>query len=748
MEIELEKIDTDPFSESNRETVFLETTDASDKFQEVCKVTFNSLCQRKGHWYNADPVSRDFRSDIQVMRSLAVMLVLLFHLDIQFFSGGFIGVDIFFVISGYLVIGSIFRNCLNDKFDCFAFMANRIKRLFPASAICLLFVVLLFLIFPVLQKNAGSQGWYDIVWASLHVANIKYYVNENQYFKADNSVNFVLHYWSLALEEQFYLFFPMLFFVFYKITKWVKGSFFNKLTIAAFTIALGLVSLILCLIPQLDSSQKFFLLHTRIWEFLAGSLVALFQEEISDFIEENKVYRVIFDVSRYILICSLIICSIFVSSVLYPNGMTLLVVAITSAILACNKPIENVFLETIGNLSYSIYLYHFPIIQLFRTSYEMWLGDLSYGFQIKVLTILLLTAAAAAFSFYIIEEKSARLNFPPGIWYILLIVFSFMIAGIAVFLYTAPTLTLTTQVFTNNSFYGKPNFLNLDNMSYNQVELLQHNARSAGHTGYLSHTLDAYFSKYLEITSFPLEGKSKNNPNGRCMLIYGDSNAAQWFPAIIRLANTIATNTIFVAYSYDRFNTGKVYDDKEADEFIKRSMDNVAFQQCNYTVSIFARSSLHIFPYNKIQKALFFERVKRLTKYFAKRGCSVVIEGIPREPGEHNPNICLAKEIYDELNTVPSSTNKSTVLPVKFIKKCALNKNTSVFNYDGTLNGTNVYIFSMNKYLCVDDICPPNYYDVPIYMDQTHISEAMAFLLSATFVDEMINIPCVSSRYR
>ncbi len=162
-------------------------------------------------------VHKDFRSDLQVLRALAVILVVLFHLDLPFWNGGFTGVDVFYTLSGYLVIGSVFNGCINNKYDYVIFLAGRIKRLFPASFVCLLGIGLIFLVFPIIQQTSGNQGWIDLVWAASHGANIRFFINENQYFRSDNTVSFVLHYWTLALEEQFYLIMPFVIMIYSKI---------------------------------------------------------------------------------------------------------------------------------------------------------------------------------------------------------------------------------------------------------------------------------------------------------------------------------------------------------------------------------------------------------------------------------------------------------------------------------------------------------------------------------------------------
>lgn len=747
----------------------IDTTFENDSSLTLQLCSKLSIFEQKYPVYNTEILpSREFRSDIQVLRCLAVVLVTLFHLDISFFSGGFIGVDIFFVISGYLVVGSIFRSCLNNKFDYILFLSSRIKRLFPASAICLIFIILLFVIFPQIQQISGNQGWYDIFWASLHGANVKFYLNENQYFRSDNTVSFVLHYWSLALEEQFYLIFPLIFICFYKILNYLTqylsfGDKYNRSFITLFIVCIGLCSLIVSLLPQISTSQKFFLLHTRVWEFLAGSLISLYQQDISTIIKEKiPTYQCtqeysdltnLFVALRWLLIFTLILCGIFVSPQSYPNEITLMIVIITCAIIAFDYPIENIVLESIGNWSYSIYLYHFPIIQLFRVMYNSWLPNthyfITYEFQIKIVAILVLTMLFALISFYTIEQQILRINLAPMIWYIIIISISCIVAGIAASLFTFPTLILSTQVHSNVSYYNQDNFMNnLKNMSLDQIALLKYNTNIAKHTGYLGHNINTYISKKLEFTSLNL-----NNESNKCLLLYGDSNGMHWFPAIEKLSYKLNISTIFFADSYDRYNNGQLFDEREGDEFIIYSKNNIKFQQCTSVLSIFARMS-KITSHNNVDKKALSLRLHKLTNFFGQKGCSIIINSIPRMPGEYDPNHCLSIEIYNEMKfnnielpIISNNTNKLDILNVNFITKCSLNKNISVFDYNEIAN--NSIILSMNKYLCTPEsgVCPANYYDVPIYMDQSHLSEAIVWMLSPTFVDEIINMPCVKSSF-
>ena len=638
-----------------------------------------SLFRQKGSYW-VDLPQKDFRSDIQVMRCLAVILVILFHMDIPFFQGGFIAVDVFFVISSYLVIGSIYKQCLNDQFDYLLFLSSRIKRLFPASMVCLLFISFLFIFL--------NENWYDIVWASLHGANIHFYVGENQYFKPAPS--YMLHYWSLALEEQFYFLFPLVIVGYYKLISLISDDY-KRFFLALFTMIIMVVSFAFCLIPQL-SGMKFYLLHSRIWEFLAGALVSLYQENISNELRiKMNEYEKLFDilnVMRYLGILSLIICSMFISSDNYPNEKTLIVVLITSLILAFDYPIENVLLETIGNWSYSIYLYHFPIIQLFKM--------VNLSFELKFLLIVLCITVLSVMSFYLVERVALRINIPPIAWMVILIIGSGMVALMASLLFVYPSFVFVTPM--NGSYYNKS--FEFPQLNEKEIELLKYNSKIVSRTGYLGKNLDTYISKKLEFTSI-LKGFDE------CLLIYGDSNAMQWFPAITTLSNFL-NSSIFFADSYDRFHTGQVYDEREGEAFITHSLLNNDFQHCKHVITIFARTSMHLWDYDKKQLNEFSKRLQRLTTFFQKRGNVIVIEGIPRNVNNLN----------DDMNATWDETQ-------------------SVFSYQDLVKPE--ILLSMNRYLCQNSKCPGHYREIPIYMDITHLSEGYVWFLTNTFVDEIMH---------
>jgi peptidoglycan/LPS O-acetylase OafA/YrhL len=203
-----------------------------------------------------------YRRDIDGLRAIAILLVIIFHAFPKFLRGGFIGVDIFFVISGYLITGIILKGLNRDNFSLLEFYSRRIKRIFPALIVVLSFCLI--------------AGWYVLLadeYEALgkHIAAGSIYISnfvlqsEAGYFDTDVELKPLLHLWSLAVEEQFYLFFPLLLILSHRLRINALG-----VIIIGFAISFALN------VSQITDkpSEVFFYPQSRIWELLIGSAVA------------------------------------------------------------------------------------------------------------------------------------------------------------------------------------------------------------------------------------------------------------------------------------------------------------------------------------------------------------------------------------------------------------------------------------------------------------------------------------------
>tara|TARA_B100000131_G_scaffold120951_1_gene117967 strand:+ start:3861 stop:5849 length:1989 start_codon:yes stop_codon:yes gene_type:complete len=315
-----------------------------------------------------------YRSEIDGLRAFAVIPVLLFHAGFEFFNGGFIGVDIFFVISGYLITSIILKDMSNQSFSLVNFYERRARRILPA----LFFVLFCSIPFALIwmMPNQLIDFSNSLLSVVTFVSNIFFYF-ESGYFEASAELKPLLHTWSLSIEEQFYIFFPI-----FVILLWSKR-------LGLITIILFIVVILSLMLSQIGGNLKFtspfieknfqftsipnfafFLLPTRIWELGIGSLAALtlFKNNQDTIITPKNNFLSLFGL---LIICSSIV--LFDQRTPHPGLLTLFPILGTLLIIFfCEsktitaKILSKPIFVMIGLTSYSIYLWHVPILAYLR----------------------------------------------------------------------------------------------------------------------------------------------------------------------------------------------------------------------------------------------------------------------------------------------------------------------------------------------------------------------------------------------
>jgi peptidoglycan/LPS O-acetylase OafA/YrhL len=292
-----------------------------------------------------------YRSDIDGLRALAVLAVLLYHAKVKYVSGGYVGVDIFFVISGFLITTIIEKSIKTENFSLLGFYERRVRRIFPA-----LFVVMIVILAAGYFLLDGSN-FNELANTALStaVSSSNFYFNStSDYFDAKSSLNPLLHTWSLSVEEQFYLVLPLLL---WGLSRFQKK---NKLIIL---ILLAILSLIFSQMQVISNpTTAFFFPQHRAWELLAGSLIAILGITVS-----SGKGKAVLSVIGLALIFYPIFT--FTNSTRFPGTNALYPVIGTSFLLiggSGNKGIVQKLLSLsplrfIGNISYSLYLWHWPI---------------------------------------------------------------------------------------------------------------------------------------------------------------------------------------------------------------------------------------------------------------------------------------------------------------------------------------------------------------------------------------------------
>jgi peptidoglycan/LPS O-acetylase OafA/YrhL len=295
----------------------------------------------------------NYREDIDGLRAIAVLSVVLNHAGISLFSGGFIGVDVFFVISGYLITTIIVRELHANEFFLARFYERRIRRIFPA-----LFTVLTFttLICAVIYDSTKFMTFgKSLIATTFFVSNINFW-QESGYFDISSQLKPLLHTWSLAVEEQFYIFFPLLMLL---LNRYVRRAMPFILSILA-VISLGLAMYQV----STDPAAAFYLPQGRAWELLAGALVALNISTVSI----KRGFSNILEIFGILMI--LIPVFVYSESTQFPGLSAVPPVLGTALIILCGNQEKSLIgkilslpaLVFVGKISYSLYLWHWPLL--------------------------------------------------------------------------------------------------------------------------------------------------------------------------------------------------------------------------------------------------------------------------------------------------------------------------------------------------------------------------------------------------
>ena len=299
-----------------------------------------------------------YRPEIDGLRAVAVLSVIIFHAGVDAMSGGFIGVDVFFVISGFLITRIILKSIDNQSFSFSDFYARRLKRLLPAAIVLIVMTIVFgaFILSPNRYIELAKSG----ASSSLFMANI-WFMKHSGYFDLSTQISPLVHMWSLSVEEQFYLFYPMLMIAANRIGG-IKGiKLFISLTlVTSFVFNIWVVTR--------SPNFAFYMLPTRAWELAIGASI--------NFVSlPKKLPEWINNVLSYLGV-TLIIVGLFIidHNNLYPGWLALLPSIGTASLIYSLNNHQNIVSKLLtlkpslflGKISYSAYLWHWPIVVYYR----------------------------------------------------------------------------------------------------------------------------------------------------------------------------------------------------------------------------------------------------------------------------------------------------------------------------------------------------------------------------------------------
>lgn len=357
-----------------------------------------------------------YRPEIDGLRAIAVISVIIYHLNENWLSGGFLGVDIFFVISGFLITGIIITEIQQNSFSFKQFYTRRIKRIYPAFITVMALVSLIASVIFIYNDFNKLRKTIELAIAFLS----NFYLGLTQgYFDLSANENPVLHIWSLAVEEQYYLIFPLILILAYKKFREVKVLFIITLILFFILLATSFVSANFYK-EVLHQPNIYYLSNLRFPELLVGSLLAIYHNLSNKVQLSKQVNNILAILSTLLLFSCLFLMN---NNIAFIPGITLILPCIFTALIIHTTSQNNIVklclsnkaIVFIGKISYSLYLYHWIFIAF---AYYI-TGEKQINNQ-SIAIVIVLTIIFSVLSYYLIEQpiRKSKLNFKQSFLYI------------------------------------------------------------------------------------------------------------------------------------------------------------------------------------------------------------------------------------------------------------------------------------------------------------------------------------------
>jgi peptidoglycan/LPS O-acetylase OafA/YrhL len=652
------------------------------------------------------PGTFSFRPDIEGLRALAVLLVIAAHFKVPGFSGGFIGVDVFFVISGYLISGLLFNEAnTNGRIDFWKFYVKRLLRLLPALLFVFITSVLagMFFLAPMEQRIQSESATWVPLWAS----NLYFATSQLDYFGASADKNLFLHTWSLGVEEQFYLIWPSLLLLLMGYWKFQKKKN-TSLELAKYLFALFLFSLMLCImLKDIAPRFSFYGVLTRMWQFSAGALAFLAVNEQSAW---RSAFPVLDKQVRFASVyASLAIGLIAGSAILlhegvsYPGYWALIptlaavVLLIIGGVNPC-FPIKALFTsyrsQSIGRISYELYLWHWPIL-IIGTSV---LPDVTGTTRIALIMLCFFLAFITAT--FISNPLRHNQNFLKHPKRVILVSLVFMAIASSTAIYWSK---LSEQWAVKDG----------------QLRYLQ--SKSDVSELYGAGCDDWYFSAQVKPCS------ADNNEEKKTAILIGDSIGAQWYGALAEGLPKEHWNVIVLTKS-----ACSIVDEKIYYERIQRFYTECEQWRNDALLWVMARSPDLLIIGSAASRAISKEQwIEGSMRIFAKMAPIakqiVVIGPSPQLPFD-GPE-CLSRQQWmprvfrmDKACQVPLDDNNYSLDVRTWLSQAAKPY-------------PNVAVIDIDNIACPNKICAAMHNDQIVFRDAQHLSNSYVKANSAKFIE-------------
>ncbi len=639
-----------------------------------------------------------FRKDINGLRALAVIAVVLFHFNSSWMPGGFAGVDVFFVISGFLMTGIIFRGMEQDNFSVLNFYVARANRIIPALALlCLVLLVFgWFYLTPLEYKALGKHAASSVSFLSNFI-----YWREAGYFDAASHEKWLLHTWSLSVEWQFYIIYPL---VLIALRKFLSINTLKSLLIVG--TVLGFIFSVVATYKQPNAS--YYLFPMRAWEMMIGGVAYLYPFTL----QENR--KKLVEWTGLILV----IASYFLISAehLWPGYLAFFPVLGSFLIIQAQRNDSiitgNIVFQKIGTWSYSIYLWHWPFVVAIYTfslpSYYIYIG-------------MVLSVLVGFLSYKYVEKINFPRSFPTIISY--LKCKPIYIAGIVGVM--GSVIFLKSDALTS---------IRLNNIKASIVEQQHRNPRES-------------------VCGNVVNGISPGCTYGKGpvkAIVIGDSHAQAQVSTIGDIAEKhggsvldlgfSGCNTIKGVYSLDENGNNPNY---ECGLFVENAIEITSTKYPNKPIIIINRSAHNMYGLNETKDSpskpnQFVDKVflERNDEYRANI-TSHMIDTIC-EITKSNP-VYLVRPIPELKQDVPKEMFRALLLnknkkQIKILVSEYQERQIDVIQMqDEAANKCGAIILDPNQYLCDSEYCYGDKNNIPLYFDDDHLSVYGSKLISPIY---------------
>lgn len=642
----------------------------------------------------------DYRSDIQGLRAIAVLLVVIYHSGVGFLSGGYIGVDVFFVISGYLITGILIREIKHSNtLDLPAFYARRIRRLLPAATVVFVTTIILaWCLYSPLEFNQFSPS---AIFSAIYLSNIWFAHVATDYLAEDASINPLLHTWSLSVEEQFYCIWPALLLITLRIGS--PANLQSRLTIVI--VFLCLISFIAAVaLTQYNQPWAFFSLPTRVWEFGLGGLIALWSPKHSDYQAWSR------NLSRIIGLVLIVSAGvIFDERTPFPGFLAFIPAAGAALIIAAghNRKLSDrksfstpKIAEFFGDISYSLYLWHWPVFVFM----DRVLDDVSYIDRISGLVVSVLLAWIT----YRWVENPFRLS---GFR------LNHLISGKA----------------RRSILFGAGLSLSSVALALTMQYVSALNIKQGQQDRYLAASKDIPDIYANRCHADFMETESQNCFFGEMnsdftLVLFGDSHAAQWFPALERLARKNGWRLVSLTKSGCPAILFEPYNEDLGRQYVEctawRENAFARIERLRPQLTVIANYSGYLLKVKDDQQQSFIDRwAEGLQEMLSRLSLSsqqvLLLQDTPRPP--FNIPGCLSRADSRLQNAMNDCAFSMTHTETELIYRVET----------GVLSGLeDIASLSMNDVICPHARCFPMNTEIVFYRDDNHITASFSRYLA------------------